>query len=130
MARHVRKGDMVLVVAGDDAWVKERDEMGHVVRKYRNRTPRKVMRVLPKQGKVVVEGVNVVKRHERPSQRNQRGGVVEKEKPIDMSNVMPVADDRPTRVRFETRADGSKVRLAARTGEQIGPPLKKTPYTE
>ncbi|MEX0887126.1 MAG: 50S ribosomal protein L24 [Phycisphaeraceae bacterium] len=120
MPRHVRKGDMVIVIAGDDS--KRRLGDGRKVRDY---TPRRVMRVLPDQGQVIVEGVNVHKRHVRPTQGNPQGGVTEKELPIDLSNVQPAVDDKPTRVRFETRADGSKVRVAARNGEVIGPELKK-----
>src|SRR5690554_2124693 len=114
MARHVRKGDMVIVVSGKDS--KRRGADG---RKTRDMTPRKVMRVMPAEGKVIVEGVNVVKRHVRPTQQNQQGGVTEKEMPIDISNVMPAVDGKPIRVRFETRPDGSKVRLAVRNGEQL-----------
>ena len=76
--------------------------------------------------RVIIEGVNVRKKNVKPSQSNPQGGVTEMEMPIHMSNVSPLANDgKPTRVRFETRADGSKVRLAARTGEQLGPELKK-----
>ena len=85
----------------------------------------RVLRVLPKQNKVVVEGVNVHKKHQRPTQQNQQGGIVERELPIHLSNVSPVADGKPTRVRFQQRDDGAKIRVAARTGEQIGPDLKK-----
>jgi large subunit ribosomal protein L24 len=99
---------MVMVTAGDDKGRQGR-----------------VLRVIPKTGRVVVEGINVHKRHVRPSQQNQRGGVIEKELPIHLSNVSPVVDGKPTRVRFQTKADGSKVRVAARGGEQIGPELKK-----
>ena len=110
MARHVRRNDQVMVIAGDD-----KGKQG------------KVLRVLPKQNKVVVEGINVHKKHQRPTQQNQQGGIVEKELPIHLSNVQPVAEGQPTRVRFETRADGSKIRVAKRTGEQLGPELKKAP---
>ena len=85
----------------------------------------KVLRVLPKKGQVVIEGVNVHKKHQRPTQQNQQGGIVEKELPVDWSNVQPVADGQPTRVRFQRREDGAKVRIAARTGEQLGPELRK-----
>ncbi|MEX1015561.1 MAG: 50S ribosomal protein L24 [Phycisphaeraceae bacterium] len=120
MARHVRKGDMVIVIAGSGS--KRQTGDGRTVR---DLTPRKVMRVFPEEQKVIVEGVNVVKRHVKPSQQNQRGGIIEKEMPIHISNVMPAVDGKPTRVRFETRKDGSKVRIAARNGEQLGPELKK-----
>ena len=120
MPRHVRQGDMVIVVSGDDS--KRRLADGRKVRDY---TPRRVLRVLPEAGKVIVEGVNVHKRHVRPTQGNQQGGITEKELPIDLSNVMPAVDEKPTRVRFERRADGSKVRVAVRNGEVLGMPLKK-----
>lgn len=120
MARHVRKGDMVIVIAGDGS--KRRQADGRTTR---DLTPRKVLRVIPDQEKVVVEGVNVHKRHTRPTQANPQGGVTEKELPIHISNVAPAVDGKPTRVRFQTKEDGSKVRVAARNGEQIGPELKK-----
>jgi large subunit ribosomal protein L24 len=107
MARHIRKGDLVMVTAGDHA----------------RRTGR-VLRVLPKRGKVVIEGVNVARKHMKPSQNNPQGGIVEKEMPIDMSNVMPVVDGKPTRVGFTKREDGSKVRVAKRTGAVLGSELK------
>jgi len=120
MPQHIKKGDMVIVVAGDDS-----KRTGPDGRKVRDTTPRKVLRVMPDKQKVVVEGVNVHKKHQRPTQANQQGGIVEKELPIHMSNVQPAADGKPTRVRFENRDDGSKVRVAARTGEQLGEELKK-----
>ncbi len=85
----------------------------------------KVLRVLVKEDRVLVEGVNVHKKHLRRTQQNQQGGIIEKEMPIHISNVAPVVDGKPTRVRFEKRADGSKIRVAKRTGAQIGPELKK-----
>ncbi len=85
----------------------------------------RVLRVLPDKCRVVVEGVNVCKKHVRPNQQNQQGGLVQKEAPIHISNVQPVVDGKPTRVRFERRDDGSKVRIAVRNGEVIGAELKK-----
>ena len=108
MARHVRKGDLVMITAGDD-----RGRQG------------RIMRVIPDQNKVIVEGINLCKRHMRPTQTNRRGGIVEKEMPIHVSNVSPVVDGKPTRVRFESKPDGSKRRIAARGGEQLGQELKK-----
>lgn len=125
MARHIRSGDMVIVTSGDGAWIRNRDASGKVVTKTRDLRPKKVLRVDPQGERVVVEGVNVRKKHLKPTQANPRGGVVTKEMPIHISNVSPVADGRPTRVRFEVREDGSKVRLAARTGEQLGPALRE-----
>lgn len=122
MPQHIRKGDMVIVIAGDDA--KRTTPDG---RRVPDRTPRKVLRVIPSERKVVVEGVNVRKRHQRRTQANPQGGVIEKEMPIDMSNVQPVADGKPTRVRYQRREDGAKIRVAARTGEQLGEELKKAP---
>jgi large subunit ribosomal protein L24 len=109
MPRHIRKGDTVFVRSGSDKG-----------------TTGKVMQVIVDDNRVVIEGVNVRKKNVKPTQQNPQGGIVEKEMPIHMSNVSPLASDgKPTRVKFETRADGSKVRLSVRTGEQIGPELKK-----
>lgn len=99
---------MVMVIAGDD-----RGRQG------------KVLKVLPDEDRVIVEGINVRQRNVRPTQQNPQGGQVEKEQPIHISNVQPVVDGKPTRVRFETKDDGSKVRVAVRNGEQVGPPLRK-----
>ncbi len=79
--------------------------------KYRNKTS-KVLKVYPKEGRVIVEGVNVIKRHTKPSQKNQQGGIVEKEGPIEMSKVMLVCNkcNRPTRVGYKFLEDGSKAR--------------------
>lgn len=102
MARHVRKGDSVIVTAGNDKGV-----VGEV------------LHVLPKDHRVVVKGVNVRSKHIKPSQRNPQGGVIQKEMPIHISNVSPVVDGKATRVRFETKADGSKVRVAVRGGKEL-----------
>ncbi len=106
--RHVRKGDLVYVRSGSDRG-----------------TTAKVLRVLPGQNLVVVEGVNVRKKNLKPSQRQQQGGVTEKEMAIHVSNVSPVADGKPTRVRIRQEADGSRVRVAVRNGEVLGAPLRK-----
>lgn len=95
----IRKDDMVKVIAG-----KDKDKTG------------KVLSV--KDGKVVVEGVNVVKKHTKPNQMNQNGGIVEKEAAIDISNVMLLVDGKATRVGFEVK-DGKKVRVAKATGKVI-----------
>ncbi|RME38563.1 MAG: 50S ribosomal protein L24 [Planctomycetota bacterium] len=90
MACHIRKNDVVEVIAGD-----HRGARG------------KVLRVDPKRNQVVVEGVNMVFRHVRPSRRNPQGGRVQKEAPIHLSNVLPydAAKGRGARVRFEVSAD-------------------------
>ena len=102
MPRHIRKGDSVIVTAGN-----ERGTVGEV------------LRVLPKSSRVVVKGVNVRTKHIRRSQNNPQGGTIEQEMPIHWSNVSPVVDGKPTRVRFEKKADGSKVRIAARNGKEL-----------
>jgi large subunit ribosomal protein L24 len=101
---HVRKGDTVMVVAG-----KERGKRG------------KVLRVIPEKSRVIVEKVNMIKRHQRPTQKLRQGGIIEREGPIHLSNVMLVdpRGDRPTRVGVRMLADGKKVRVARKSGEII-----------
>ena len=98
---HVRTGDTVVVIAG-----KEKGKQG------------KIKACEPKKNRVVVEGVNMVKRHTKPSQANPQGGIVNQEAPIDISNVMLVVDGKATRVGFEVR-DGKKVRVAKKTGKVV-----------
>lgn len=97
MARHIKKGDMVEVICGDNKGVTGR-----------------VMRVLTDKDRVLVEGVNMVHKHVRPSQRNPQGGRIRVERPIHISNVLPVnpKTSRGTRVRFTTDAKGVKKRVA------------------
>ena len=102
MPRHIRTGDQVIVTAGNDKG-----------------TVGEVLRVLTREDRVVVQGVNVRTKHLRPSQQNPKGGLVEREMPIHISNVSPVVDGRPSRVRFESRPDGSKVRIAVRNGKEL-----------
>ena len=92
---HVRKDDLVEVISGDDA------EKGRA---------RRVLRVLPDEGKVVVEGVNRVYKHVKPSRRNPQGGRLSKEMPINASNVALIhpATNKPTRVGVRYLEDGSK----------------------
>jgi len=85
----------------------------------------KILRVMPDDQKVILEGINVVKKHVKP-QQNQRGSVTQKEMPVHISNVSPVVDGKPVRVRFKTLPDGSKIRVAANKEEtQLGPALRK-----
>jgi large subunit ribosomal protein L24 len=102
--QRVKKGDTVVVVAG-----KNKGKSGEV------------LRVLPGAEKLLVAGVNVVTKHVKPSQQNPQGGRVQREAPIHSSNVMVAdpQDGKPTRVRFNVLADGRKVRVAVRSGEQI-----------
>ena len=101
-AQKIKKGDTVVVLSG-----KDKGRTGEVVR------------AMPKDGKVVVSGINVHARHRKPSQLNPQGGIERKEAPLHISKVaIATADGKPTRVRFEER-DGKKVRVAAKTGELI-----------
>ena len=103
MARHVRKGDTVIITAG-----KHKGTVGEI------------MRVIPSDDKVIIKGVNLRTKHLRPTRVSPQGGVITREAPIHISNVSPVVDGKPTRVRFETKADGSKVRVAVRGGKELG----------
>ncbi|MCZ6445540.1 MAG: 50S ribosomal protein L24 [Phycisphaerales bacterium] len=102
MPRHITKGDTVIVTAGND-----RGATGEV------------LRVLPKQDRVVVQGINIRAKHLKPTQANPQGGIVRREMPIRISNVSPVVGGKPTRVRFLTKPDGSKVRVAVRGGKEL-----------
>ncbi len=103
MPSHVRKGDEVIITAGAG----------------RGRTG-EVMRVDPKTERVWVKGLNLRTRHLKPTRVNPQGGVIRKEAPIHVSNVSPVVDGKPTRVRFQIKGDGSKLRVAVRTGKTLG----------
>jgi large subunit ribosomal protein L24 len=102
----VKKGDTVVVIAGKDKGAK-----GKVIQAY------------PKTNKVLVEGVNRIKKHTRITQTQrgaQSGGIVTQEAAIDVSNVMIVGDDgKPTRVGYKINEDGRKVRISRRTGKEI-----------
>ena len=103
-AAKIKKGDNVVVLSG-----KGKGKTGTVAK------------VMPKDGKVVVEGVNVAARHRKPSQQNPQGGIDRFEAPMHISKVA-LADPKsgkPTRVRFETNKDGKKVRVAVKSGETI-----------
>ena len=97
----IKKGDTVKVIAGKD-----------------NNKEGKVLSVDVKNGKVIVEGVNMITKHSKPSQANPEGGIVQKEAPIDLSNVMYVHKGKVTRVGFKVEGD-KKVRIAKSTGEVI-----------
>lgn len=103
MGIRVKKDDQVVVIAGKDKGAKGR-----------------ILRVLREEDRVIVEGVNRVKRHTKPTPKNPSGGIIEKEAPIHISNVMllDAKTDQPTRVRFETK-DGKKVRVAVKSGSTI-----------
>jgi large subunit ribosomal protein L24 len=100
----IKKGDSVVVLSGKD----------------KGRTG-KVQAVMPKDAKVLVDGVNVIARHRKPTQQNPQGGIDRKPAPMHISKVA-LADPKsgkPTRVRFETNKDGRKVRVAVKSGETI-----------
>lgn len=101
---HVKKGDTVLVITGKDAGKKG-----------------KVLTVFPKEQRVIVEGVNVVKRHTKPNKKMPQGGIVEKEAPIASSNVMLYCNkcNNPTRIGRKFLDDGTKVRVCKKCGEVI-----------
>ena len=100
-AMKIKKGDLVKVIAG-----KDKDKEG------------KVITVDQKNGKLIVEGVNMMTKHTKPSAANQQGGIVTTEAPIDASNVMLVVDGKATRVGFKMDGD-KKVRFAKATGKVI-----------
>ena len=102
MAAKIRKGDKVIVLNGRD----------------KGRTG-EVFEVRPTENRALVRGVNMVKRHQKQTQ-NQEGGIISKESPIHLSNLALVAKDgKPTRVGFKIEADGTKVRVAKRSGAEI-----------
>ena len=100
-ALKIKKGDTVRVIAG-----KDKDKEG------------KVLSVNAKDKKVVVEGVNMITKHMKPSAMNQQGGIVNREAPISIANVMYVHKGKPTRIGFRIEG-GKKVRVAKSTGETI-----------
>jgi large subunit ribosomal protein L24 len=103
MAKHVRKGDTVIVTSGD-----HKGMVGEI------------LRVDTKESRVLVKGVNMHTKHVRPRAQGQAGGIIQREMPIHISKVSPVADGKPTRVRFVTKPDGSKWRVAAKGGKDLG----------
>jgi large subunit ribosomal protein L24 len=102
----IRKGDVVQVIAGNSRYHGKRG---------------KVLSVDRKRGRVTVEGVNLVKKHLRPTQRNQQGGIVEREAPIHVSNVMPWCDTvgKPSPIVRKRLKDGKRVRMYKVNGETL-----------
>src|SRR5687768_7577770 len=102
---HIRKDDIVEILAGDDA-----------------SSTGRVLRVLPDRGKVVVEGINRVYRHMKPNRRNQQGGRLSKEMPVDASNVLLVCNNcrRGVRVGKRVTAEGRKERFCKKCGSGLG----------
>jgi large subunit ribosomal protein L24 len=100
----IKKGDRVRVLSG-----KDRGKEGTV------------LAAMPKDNKVLVEGVNVAKKHQKPTRMNQAGGIIDKTMPLDVSNVAIIdpQDGKPTRVGYRIDADGTKVRISRRTGAEL-----------
>jgi len=98
----IKKGDTVQVTTGNDA-----GKTGRVIKVYLDKD------------RIIVEGVNIVKKHARPTQDNPQGGIIEKESSIHISNIMLVVGGKPTRVGFKSLENGKKVKFAKSTGEVI-----------
>ncbi len=100
----IRKGDKVVVLAG-----KDKGKEGEVSFLY------------PKEGKLLVTGVNIAKKHQRPTRETMQGGIIDKEMALDVSNVAIVSpeDGKPTRVGYRFDSDGTKVRICKRTGADL-----------
>lgn len=101
---HVKKDDNVIVITG-----KDKGKKGRVIAAY------------PRENRVLVEGVNMVKRHTRPNPQNQQGGIIEREAPIHVSNVMHIdpKSGQPTRIGYKVLENGKKVRIAKKSGQEI-----------
>jgi large subunit ribosomal protein L24 len=102
---NIKKGDSVVVISGDDKDLKK---------------PRKVLSVIVDKGRIVVEGVNIITKHSKPSARNTKGGIIKIEAPIHISNVMlwDAKTSAPTKIR-RSREEGKLVRIAKKSGEVI-----------
>ena len=100
----VLKGDRVVVLSGNDKGVEG-----------------VVERAIPEKGKVIVEGVNVARKHQAPTRQDQQGGIIDKAMPLEVSNVAVIspADGKPTRVGYRFTPEGEKVRICKRTGVDI-----------
>ena len=102
MTIRLKQGDKVMVIAGKDAGKESR-----------------ISRVLPKQNKVLVEGVNTAKRHTKPRGQTLQGGIIDKDMPIDASNVMFVHKGKTVRLGYKVDKKGNKVRVARPKGEEV-----------
>jgi large subunit ribosomal protein L24 len=100
---NIRKGDQVVIIAGDDKDVKK---------------PRVVKEVLVEEGKVIVEGANIITKHTKPSAQNTKGGIIKKEAPIHISNVMLWDGKQGSKVK-KSKENGKSIRTSKKTGEVI-----------
>jgi len=98
----IKKGDTVQIITGNDV-----GKSGRVIKVY------------PEKEKIIVEGLNMVKKHARPTQENPQGGIMEKEAAVHISNVMIISGGKPTRVGYKILDDGKKVKFAKKSGEVI-----------
>ena len=98
--------------------IRKNDTVKVISREAKGKTGR-VLKVFPDKQRVIVEGLNFIKRHTRPSQKNTQGGVVEKEAALHVSKLRLVHSGQPTKVGYKTLKDGKKVRIARKTGEII-----------
>jgi large subunit ribosomal protein L24 len=101
---HVKKDDTVIVITG-----KDKGKKGRIIAAY------------PRENRVLVEGINMVKKHAKPTQQNPQGGILDQEAPIHVSNVMLIdpKSGKPTRVGYKVLENGEKVRIAKKSGEVI-----------
>jgi large subunit ribosomal protein L24 len=102
---NIKKGDNVVVIAGDDKDPKK---------------PRKVLEVLPEESKVLVEGVNIISRHTKPSAQNTKGGIIKREAPVHISNVLlwDAKEGAATKIK-RNRENGKLIRVSKKSGEVI-----------
>lgn len=102
---NIKKGDTVVIIAGDDKDVTK---------------PRKVLQVIVDKSRVVIEGANIITKHTKPSAQNTKGGIIKKEAPIHISNVMlwDAKTSAPTKIK-RTRENGKLVRVSKKSGEVI-----------
>ena len=99
---NIRKDDVVKITTG-----KDKGKTGRVIK------------VFPSKNRLIVEGLNLVKKHERPTQDNQQGGIVEKESSIDRSNVILIASNKPTKISYKYLDNGKKVRYSRKLKRNI-----------
>ena len=98
----IKKGDIVQLITANDV-----GKSGRVIKVY------------PEKEKIIVEGLNMVKKHARPTQENPQGGIMEKEAAVHISNVMILSGGKPTKVGYKILDDGKKVKFAKKSGEVI-----------